>query len=150
MNITKENAVQLPNEDISIIATIYERYISTDLKTGKVNEDLEHVYLAQGYQDVDNPEEFIFHYHVNDEGYDYIQEDNISLVGYREDAWRDENVFEHNLLVITDYVINTGMQIKKTNICKVSDTQNIVSFNSVEMEFRTPKGKILWDLSEEE
>ena len=155
MNITRDNAVKLPENGENIIATIYCRVFSVNLKTGEVLDDYEDVFLAQGYPDEDDPGRYYFRFYTKDSI--FAEEWNFEEKGYWENLYVDEYyddsgdpVQTYSLDVVTDFVVNTGMRIERVKIGKFSDTQDIYAFNSVKMEYRNSSGKVLWELSEDD
>lgn len=155
MNITREDAVRLPDNGFNIIATIYWKVYSVNLKTGEVVDDYEEVMLAQGYPSEDNPNEYLFHF-VPRSGL-YVEEWSFNTNGYGEylsvDSLYDDTgdpVQTYSLEAVTDYVVITGIRVERTHICKVSDNADIYDYDSVKMECRNSKGKILWEFMEEE
>ena len=151
MNITRDDAVELPTGENSIIATIYSQWHEIDLKTGKITEDFETVELAQGYRNIDNPEEFIFHYYESDDRCGFVEE-NISLNGYSEDVWHDTNVYEtdddilvYSLSVVTNYIMLDSVKIKATLSENRAETSP-----EIDVRYRTISGNTLWDFEGED
>ena len=150
MNITREDAKQLPYDDVDIIATLYEVTCWTNLKTGESHTH-ENVYLAHGYHSLSNWNDFVFHYRECIRGHAFVQESDIGINGYNETLENESNIEEiddkwqyYHLMVVVDFIMLDSVRIEATSSGKGTEPSP-----KIEAKYKTIDGMILWGFADE-